>query len=197
MRGFVLLVAMAAMLLAPGPALAGWKLVEQGQPVKVAKSAMQVTPGEDWNRWTRRPIKPSEVWTLDGVNLNEFYFVSGLAPGMTLYKDANKKEQPLPVLRSGLGLTDIPDFVESSMRIALNTSVFELTGVEPATVAGHQGVRFTYEYAVASSPLVRKGLAVGTLIDGNLHLMTFTAPAIYYYDRDLPKAEAIMASAQF
>lgn len=189
--------ALAAMVLAPSPVFAKWKLIEQGQPVKVAKSAMQVTPEEDWNRWTRRPIKPSEVWTLDGANLNELYFVSGLAPGMTLYKDTRKKEQPLPALRSGLQLTDIPDFVESSMRLALNTSVFELTNVEPASVGGHPGVRFTYEYAVASSPLVRKGLAVGTLTEGNLHLITFTAPAIYYYDRDLPKAEAIMASVQF
>ncbi len=197
MKRIALAAALAAVLMVPAPAYAGWKLIGQGVPVKVAKGAMQVTPAEDWNRWTRRPIKKSEVWTLDGTNLNELYFVNGLMPDQTLYKDTRKKEQPLPALRSGIELTDVPDFVESSMRVALNTSVFEITNMEPTKLAGHTAVRFTFDYAVAGSPLERKGLAVGTLIEGNLHLVTFVAPAIYFYDRDIAKVEAIIASATF
>jgi len=197
MKRIALAAALAAVMLVPVPAHAGWKLVDHGVPVKVAKGAMQVTPGEDWNRWSRRPIKTSEVWTLDGGNLNELYFVNGLMPGQTLYKDANKKDQPLPALRSGIELTDLPDFVESSMRVGLNTSVFEITAVEPATLAGYAAVRFTFDYAVAGSPLERKGLAVGMLINGNLHLITFVAPALYFFERDRPKVEAIIASATF
>lgn len=179
------------------PALAGWKLIDQDERVKVAKSTMHVTPGEDWNRWSHRPIKRSEVWTLDGTNLNEVYFVSGLEPGQTLYRDRKKKEQPLPTFSASMELTDIPDFVESSTRLALNTSVFEMTGVEPSTLGGHPAVRFTYEYAVEGSALQRKGLGVGTVVDGNLHLVTFAAPEIYFFDRDLPKVEAIIASVTF
>jgi len=57
-----------------------------------------VTPSEDWNRNTDRPIKKGEVWTLDGAVLNELYFVSGLAAGETLFRDLDKKENPLPKL---------------------------------------------------------------------------------------------------
>jgi len=185
-----------ALLAAPAaPALAGWKLIGQGAAVTIAKSKLRVTPTEEWNRWTLRPIKKGEVWTLDGVNLNELYFVGGLAAGETLFRDANKKERPLPAFQASSQLTDIPEFVESSTRIALNTSVFETTGVQPITFAGRPGVRFTYEYAVESTPLRRKGVAVGTIVDGQLHLIVFTAPALYYFDRDAPKVEAIIASA--
>jgi hypothetical protein len=189
------LVALALVAAPLAPAWAGWKLIDGGTPVAVAKGALTVTAGQDWNRWTVRPIKKGEVWTLDGVNLNELYFVSGLAPGETLFRNVNKKERPLPTLGASLQLTDIPEFVESSTRIALNTSVFELKDVQPTTFAGHQGVRFSYEYAVEGTPLLRRGLGAGTVADGQLHLIVYTAPALYFYDRDVAKVEAIIASA--
>ena len=97
MRKIAAIVLAAALVALPSvPANAGWKLINNGETVKVAKGSMRATPGQDWNRWTRRPIKKSEVWTLDGTNLNEIYFVSGLVAGETLYKDQRKNEQPLP-----------------------------------------------------------------------------------------------------
>ncbi|MDG6077984.1 hypothetical protein E3U23_02070 [Erythrobacter litoralis] len=179
------------------PALAGWKLIDNGEPVKVAKSAMVVTPGEDWNRWSVRPVKKSEIWTLDGINLNEMYFVSGLKKGETLYKDANKKAQPLPKFDGSMDLTEVPEFMESSIRLALNTSAFTTTNVAPTTLGGHQAVRFEYEYSIDGSPLLRKGMAVGSIVNGELHMISYTAPATYFYDRDLAKAERIMASVRF
>ncbi|QYJ07978.1 hypothetical protein [Qipengyuania flava] len=177
------------------PAIAGWKLMEQGESVKVAKGSLYVTPGEDWNRWSVRPIKTSEIWTLDGTSLNELYFVSNLPSGKTLFRDANKKERPLPKFSSSMDLTEIPEFVESSTRLALNTSVFNMTSVEPAQLAGHPAVRFTYDYAVEGSPLKRKGMGIGAIVGGQLQLVTFVAPETYFFERDLPKVEQIIASA--
>jgi hypothetical protein len=99
-------------------------------------------------------------------------------------------------MAAGMQLTDSPDFVESSMRVALKTSVFRVTNVEPARFAGRAGVRFVYEYAVEDSPLIRKGVASGTVAGNQLYLITFTAPGVFYFDRDRPKAEAIMTSAK-
>lgn len=177
------------------PALAKWNLVASGSNSKAA-AAFTVTPGEDWNRNSRKPIKKGEVWTLDGVNLNELYFVAGLIPGETLFKDIDKKNRPLPKFGTGMVLTDIPEFFESSARITLNTSLFEITGVNPTKVGSHDAVKFTYNYAVTGESLTRKGVAVGTLVRGQLYLINFVAPSIHFYDRDAPKAEAIMASAR-
>lgn len=176
---------------------ATWKLVTERQPIAVAKSSLKVSPDTAWNRWTVRPIKKSELWTLDGAALNELYFVSGLIPGETLYRDAKKKDHPLPAMRGAMQLTDIPDFVENSMRVALDTSVFKIETTEPYRFAGHEGVKFSYSYAVASSPLTRKGMAAGTVVGNQLYLITFTAPSLYYFDRDRPKAEAVFNSATF
>lgn len=196
MKKLLVLAATAALLAAPAaPALAGWKLVEKDQPVTVAKGTMSVRPDAQWNRWSTRPIKTSEIWTIDGTELNELYFVDGLGAGGTLFKDARKKDAPLPALSAKAELSDIPEFVESSVRVALNTSAFEMGKVEPATLGGQPAVRFGYEYAVEGVPLKRRGLAVGTLVGGKLRLITYTAPTLYYFDRDLAKAEAVFASA--
>lgn len=187
----------AALLVAPAaPALAGWKLAAAGQPVAVAKSTLKVTPGEEWNKGSFRPVKKSEVWTIDGAQLNELYFVSGLIGGETMFRDMKKKDAPLPKFAATMGLTDIPEFVESSYRTNFGTSMFTMINVEPAKVAGHDGVKFTYEYAVEGSKLIRKGIAAGTVVNKQLYLITFTAPKTFYFDRDRPKVEAIIASAQ-
>lgn len=190
-------IALALATLPAAPALAGWKLATHGVATTVAKSSLRVTPGRDWNRWSRRPIRNSEIWTLDGAALNELYFVSGLAAGGTLYKDADRKNNPLPKMGSALQLTEIPEFFESSNRVALATSVFQITSTEPMQFGGNPGVRFTYEYAVKDSTLMQKGVAAGTIANGKLYLISFTAPALYYFDRDRAEAEAIMNSVAF
>lgn len=189
--------ALTLAVLPAGPALAGWKLMNQGAPVTVAKGTLRVTPSESWNRTSARPIPRGELWTLDGALLNELYLVSGLLPGETLYRDTAKKERPLPKLAAVMQLTDIPEFFESSNRLALNTSVFQITGAEPARFGGHDGVKFAFEYALPGSTLTRKGIAVATIASGKLYLISFIAPSLFYFDRDRAKAEAIMASATF
>lgn len=179
------------------PALAGWKLIEKGAEVTVAKSKLMVKPGERWSRLSARPIKKGEIWTLDGPALNEVYFVAGLVPLDTLYRDVRKKDNPLPKMRADLLTTEIPEFFESSTRIALATSMFQITGTEPAKLSGHDGVKFTYEYSVAGSSLPRKGVALGVIVANQLYLISYTAPSLYYFDRDRPKIEAIFASARF
>lgn len=185
----------ATSLAVSSPAMAGWKLVESGEAHEVAKSDLTITPTVDWNRNTKRPIKRSEVWTLDGTTLNEVYIVGGLEVGKPLMKEFDKKRNPLPKMRSGMLLTDIPEFFESTMRTALSTSVFEVESVEPTTFAGQPGVKFAFNYATQGDALVRKGIASGTLIDGKLYLMSYIAPSVHYFDRDVEKAEALMASS--
>ncbi len=67
--------------------------------------------------------------------------------------------------------------------------------IEPATLAGEPAIRFTFTYGLRDSPVIRKGVATAALVNGQLHLISFVAPTIHYFDRDVAKAEAIMASA--
>jgi hypothetical protein len=191
-----LILAAALLALPAAPVLAGWKLAPGGTAIAVAKSTMTVTPLEHWSKTSYRPIKKSEVWTIDGLTLNELYFVSGLAAGEPLFREFDKKNNPLPKMNAAMQLTDVPEFYESSARIAMNTSLFEVTSVAPAKLGGHDAVKFSYRYSVQGSTLMRQGVATGTVVKGQLYLINFIAPSIHYFGRDSVKAEAIMASAR-
>ena len=197
MKAVVRIALAAALVMAPASqALAGWKLIPAKTAVSVAKSKLTVPAQEDWNRGTHRASKKGETWTLDGPSISEVYFAGGLVAGETFYKDVDKKNRPLPVMGKNLQLTDIPEFYESSQRIAYSTSVYEITGITPVKFLGQDGVQFTYSFAVEGNPLKYKGIARATLLKGALYLISYDAPELSFFERDRTKAEAIMDSAR-
>src|SRR3546814_4858587 len=80
---------------------------EKNMVVKVAKSAMKVTPARDWNSLSIRPGKKAETWTLDGEQLDDVTFYGGIAPGEPLIRERSKKHKPLPKFTSETLLIEI------------------------------------------------------------------------------------------
>lgn len=180
---------------APGVAVAGWKVMGAGQPVAVAKSGMKVTPNSAWNRWSARPSKKGEIWTQDGVSLNELSFFAGIAPGEALFRERNKKDKPLPRFSADMLAPEIVQLFEATSRITLQTSLFEIDSVEPTTFLGKPGVRFTYHYSIQGDELRRNGEARAAVVNGKLYLSNFAAPAIHYFDASIGEVRGIMDSA--
>ena len=194
MRKMTILAAGAA--LAAQPAVAGWKVMPATTAVAVAKSPMTVTPGADWNRWSVRPSKKGETWTLDGVSLNELSFFGGVLPGEAIYRERAKKDEPLPKFDAKMLGPDIVAAVEGSYRILLKTSLFAVDSQEPMKLGGHNGVRFTYHYTVQDEDVRRKGEGRAAIVSGKLYLITFAAPEIHYYDAGIAEARRVMDSAR-
>jgi hypothetical protein len=192
MRPFHTLFLAAAIVALPAAAAAN-DLRERGKPVAVAKSALTVTPGMDWNKLNQRPGRDSETWTLDGELLNDVSFYGGIEHDKTLFREVDKKNRPLPRFSKTMLLSDLPAMLESSYRIARDVSIFEIGAVVPAQVAGGKGIHFTYSF-VGPDELRRNGEADGTIIDGKLYMATYEAPALYYFDRSLPAYRALVGS---
>lgn len=187
---------LVAPLTAPAPARAEWVLAEPGKPVIIGKTTMRVTPSGSWNRPKRTDSGMAENWTRDGIVLNDLFIVAGMPEGWSLFESPDEEERPMPTMPAQLDIVEIPEFYESSARLALSTSVFTITSTEPATMDGFRAIRFTFEYAFADSPLKRRGVAVGTVVMGKLYLIAYDGPATYFFDRDLPDVEAMIASVK-
>ncbi len=178
------------------PAFAQYKLIPENRAVIVNKSALQVTPSTAWNKLYQRAGKRAETWTLDGSALNDVTFFTGIPDGKTLVTDSNKTERPLPRFSATMLPPDIAQLFEGTYRIALGTPVMKIDSTEPATFAGYPGFRFTYSFALQGEEVRRKGEATGAVIGGLLYLISFEAPVIHYFKRDLPAYRAIVASAK-
>lgn len=190
--GWTCFLAAALLVSAPTPALA--KLKPAGVSTPVAKSGLTVTPDQGWNT-AARPGRLSEAWTLDGVTINELTFYGGIVDGKTLFREVDKVNAPLPKFSKTMLLPDIATLLESSYRVALGTSLMTIDTIEPAPFAGAQGFKFTYSFAV-SDEVKRKGVARGAIIADRLYMITYEAPKIHYFDRDIGSFEKIAESAR-
>jgi hypothetical protein len=177
--------AMIAASLLAAPALAGYKLMPAGAPATVAKSGLQVTPSQPWNRLGGRIGRNAESWTLDGLSLNDMTFYGGIADNTTLFREVNKKDAPLPRFSATMLIPDVVQLFEGSYRVANGTSLMTIDTVEPAKFAGNPGFRFTYNFTVQNEEVKRNGEARGAIVGGKLYMITFEAPVIHYYAHDI------------
>jgi hypothetical protein len=84
-------------------------------------------------------------------------------------------------------ITDIPSLLESSYRIQLNTTQMSIDSQEPASIDGHKGIRFTFSFVRQDDEVQRKGEAVGAFVGDRLYLVTYEAPALHFFDKDVAK----------
>ena len=171
------------------------KLIEQGQAVVVAKSGLSVVPGRAWNRLSGSVGKNVETWTLDGPQLNDITFYGGIPSGKPLVKERNKKREPLPKFSSKTLLIEIPELLEGTYRPYKNVVAFEVQSIEPTKFLGADGVSFSYEYA-DNDGLTRKGEARAAIVGGKLYMITFDAPRLHYFDKNLPDFLTIVGTAK-
>lgn len=186
----------AALALSASPATAGYKLMPTGTKQPVGKLGLSVVPPNDWNRLGAKIGRNAESWTLDGLSLNDLSFYAGIEDGRTLFREVDKKNRPLPKFSSKMLLPDIVQMFEGSYRIASGTSLFSIGNVEPATFAGQPGVRFSYSFVQQDEEVKRNGEATGAIINGKLYLITYEAPAIYYFDRDIAAYRKLVETAK-
>lgn len=162
-------------------------LVSPGPRAKIARSTLAAMPKNEWNKLSFRGGKNVEVWTIDGDLLNKVTFYGGIEVGKPLYREADKKERPLPRVTPNMLITDIPALLEGSYRSQYSVSQMSIDTQEPALVGGHKGVRFTYTFVRQDEEVVRKGEGVGAFVGNRLYLVAYEAPAIHFFDKDVEK----------
>lgn len=185
-----------ALTVVASPAGAGYKLMPNGREQGVGKAGLVVTPENDWNRLGTKIGRNAEIWTIDGLPLNDLSFYAGIENDKPLFREVDKRDRPLPRFSSRMLPTDIVGLFERSYRVAAGTSLFEVGRVEPVTFAGQPGVRFGYSFVQQDEEVHRQGEATGAIVNGRLYLISFEAPSIYYFERDVVHYRQLTTSAR-
>lgn len=178
------------------PALAN-SLISPGPQAKVARSSISVSPNGEWNRLKLKAGKNVETWTVDGPELNKVTFYGGIAVGQPMLRETDKKNQPLPRVTANMLITDIPALLETSYRTQFNASQISIDSQEPIVVGGHKGISFTYSFVRPDDEVQRKGEAVGAVVGNRLFLVTYEAPAIHFFDKDVKRFRQVVETLKF
>jgi len=110
-------------------------------------------------------------------------------------RERSKKREPLPRFSASTLLVELPELFEATYRSAKELADFRVTEVQPTRFLERDGVLFRYEY-VDPDELTRKGEAHAAIISGRLYMISFDAPRLHYFDRNIEDYRRIAQSAR-
>lgn len=183
----------AGVLSFAAPAYAGWKLIPAS--VDATVGSIKFRPSSDWNQDSSKPGKQGVAWTHDGYSLNRIEYFSGVRPGQPMYRERNKKQNPMPKFDKSLLLPDLGDFFERSFRVQNQVANFTVEKAEPVTFLSKRGLAVRYRYTLLNDDLIRRGEARLVVINGSLYAINFQAPALHYFEAGASEARDIMDKA--
>jgi uncharacterized protein YceK len=170
----------------------GGRLVKASEGVRVFDLAFDTNL--DWSRTTMSRV---ELWTIDGLPLNEFVVISKVKPNEHVFLAAKeRKSRPDgPWFREGMRPDEIRDVLLDGLRGDGWTHV-AASHLRPARFGDVDGLRFDLECTHANG-LVYRGTYAAAVHQGRLTHWFWLAPAENYYARDIAAVNAMFDSARF
>lgn len=150
--------------------------------------------------WNRIAVtqQPYELWTQDGISLDQLRFWAGVQPGQALIRvpstPMGQKPPRVPTFQADMSPDQLVSLFETLF--AADGSQVRITRVDPAEFAGEKGIRFEFSVIKRSTDLQLKGTGWAAVRNNQLYAATFTAPELAFYPRLLPKAQDVVATAR-
>lgn len=165
------------------------------------RGRLDVTLDRGWNRQVEGAgnIWP-ETWTLNGPYLDLLHIAAGIEDGKALVRLPELRLREFPRFRAGSDPNDIVDLVKGTLARSNEGGDFVLVLVEPAQVAGQDGIRFEFKFGTGGAggglETDRHALGYAFEYEKRLYLILFHAAEIHFFPSLRPIAEAIAASAR-
>ena len=170
----------------------GGRLVRAQEGVRVFD--LQFDTGMDW---ARMRLPRVELWTIDGLPLNEFVVVSKVRPNEHVFLESRerKRRPDGPWYRTGMRPDEIRDVLLDAMRQD-GWSRVAASNLRPARFGNVDGLRFEISLTHANG-LRYRGTFAAAERQGKLTHWFWLAPEEHYHGRDIAAVERMFASARF
>jgi hypothetical protein len=145
-----------------------------------------------WNQFGGGLTAGVPTWTMEGITIDALRFYTDIKDGQT-FGPANtpKGRQPL-VFKAGMQAADIVALFQSLQ--TQDGSSFTLDKLEPVEFLGGTGFRFEYSAVRKVDEVPLKGMAYGRVREGELFLVSYSAPRLVFFPRYQPRVENLIKS---
>lgn len=166
--------------------------IEKGN--RMLGERLQVDIDGPWNHLNLPNSGPAQIWTMEGITVDELLLYSGLKDGEVIHN----RSQNIPNAKSfHFKSTMKPDEIVSLWEGALTRdgSRFKLLKLEAVQFAGEPGFRFEYELVRKLDNVQMRGIGYGAVSKGELFALLYTAPRLTFFARHRDRVERIAKSA--
>lgn len=165
--------------------------VEKGD--RAVGERLQVVIEGPWNHLNIPGLGPAEIWTMEGIAVDELRLYSGLKDGQIIHGQSNAPNAKSFRFASSMKPDEIVALFEGSL--TRDGSKFQLLKLEPAQFAGQAGFRFEYALTRKVDNVVLNGLGYGAVSKGELFAIVYSAPRLTFFARHRERVEGIARSA--
>ena len=167
--------------------------VESGQ--RTVGERLDVTLEGAWNQVSAPGLGPAQLWTMEGLPVDQLLIYSGLKDGELVHAAAQGGSGPRKsfAFRSAMQPDEIVAMFEGML--TRDGSSFKLLKLEPSSFGG-KGFRFEYAVTRKVDNVQLSGLGYGTVSKGELFAMLYLAPRLVFFSRHQGRVEQIARSAR-
>lgn len=146
-----------------------------------------------WNHMDFPGSKPAQIWTMEGVTVDQFRVYSGIQDGQAMHPEnpRGSKEKNF-VFRSAMQMEEVVALFEGVL--TRDGSSFKLLKLAPYAFGGRKGYRFEYERVSKADNVHQLGVCFGAIDKGELFALLYQAPRLTFYPRHKDRVEAIAKS---
>jgi hypothetical protein len=134
------------------------------------------------------------LWTTEGVAIDQLNFYVGIKEGGVIAANPGKDQRPL-AFKASMQPHEVVALFEAFY--TRDGSSFKLDKLEATEFLGQRGWRVQYTVVRKFDDVKLSGSAWGAVRGGELFAMTFTAPAVGFYSRQIGRIEKVAAAARF
>jgi hypothetical protein len=146
-----------------------------------------------WNHVDFPGIKPAQLWTMEGIYVDELLIYSGIKDGEAMHPGGQSNNKKDVTFRSSMQTDELVSMFEAVL--TRDGSTFKLVSIAPRDFGGKKGVAFEFERTVKVSDVIQKGIGFGAIDKGALFAVVYVAPRLTFFPRHRSNVEAIVHSA--
>jgi hypothetical protein len=159
------------------------------------KQRMVVTVDRPWNQFDRVAGDATPTWTQEGINVDTLRFHVGLKDGDLIAPTPSEPKGQKPLaFKATMQPNEVVALFEAYY--SRGGSSFTLDKVTPATFIGQGGFMFEFSSVRKSDEVRLRGIGWGAVRNGELFVITYTAPRLAFFPRGVVSATAIAKSAR-
>lgn len=147
-----------------------------------------------WNHVDFPGIKPGQVWTMEGIFVDELVIYSGIKSGERMHQpnSAGSKAKDI-VFDAKMGRDEVVSMFEGVL--ARDGSLISRKRVAPSIFGGRPGVLFEFERTRKEDGLKQLGFGYAAIDRQELFALVYAAPAITFFERHKASVQEIARSA--